>query len=148
MAVAARGTHALHVLQAWLPSLRRTEATSHGPIMSRRARDACSRAERGHEFGRRSRAHLDGLRPLLLHVPHHMPFGAHCVKDQPLLRRTRAYAAFVREADQHMGTTRGAWSKWHVQVTKSHFTTRSRAAGGVPEIDQGGTPSMVDTKQR
>ena len=104
--------------------------------------------ERGCAFGRRSPTHLDRLRSLLLHVPRSRSPSEHWVEDQPLLRRTRARVAFVREAAQHMGRTCGAWSKWTVQVTRPCSTTRSRAVGGEPQVDQCGTPSMVDTGQR
>ena len=140
---------ALHALQ-----VQRLTCSAHTHIRMAtctRPHAWCTRSqhgERGRAFGRRSPAHLDGLRSLLLHVPRSRSPSEHWVEDQPLLRRTRARVAFVREAAQHMGRTCGAWSKWTVQVTRPCSTTRSRAVGGVPQVDQCGTPSMVDTGQR
>ena len=106
--VVARPKHSLHDLLAWPPSLRRTRPQSRGPIVSHHARDACSRVVRGCAFDRRSRAHLDGLRPVLLHVPRASGFNGRCLRERPRLRLTRPRAAAAHASSQHTCISRGA----------------------------------------
>ena len=101
MAMTARAAHALHDLHASLPRLRRTQPQSHGQCTSHHARDACSRPERGRAFDRRSRAHIDELKHLLLHVPRDGESDGGHLQEQPFLTRTRPHAATASMCSQH-----------------------------------------------
>ena len=137
-----------HAYQAWSPG-----CAAHGhkcTVRSRSLRQGSSRlgGGRGCAFDRRSRPHLDELRPLLLHVPRAIAFGEHCLKEQSLLGRARAHTASIREAAQHVGSAHDTRAKRSVQATSSRATTRSRAVRGVSKADQSGAPSMVDVGTR
>ena len=117
----------LHGLQAWLHTLRHKRPRAHGPIVSRCARDAYGRAERGRAFDRRSRANLHGLRPLLLQVPHTRACRGRCLRERPLLSRKRPREAAADASSQHTCKARGegqsdAW-KWpiHSRPTASRL---------------------------
>eukprot|EP00966_Prymnesium_polylepis_P304342 7031713-Prymnesium_polylepis.1 len=79
--------------------------------MSHHARDACSRAERGRAFGRRSPAHLDGLRSLLLHASRTRTYPGSCCRELPLLNRTRPREAVEYASSQHVCKARGGGSE-------------------------------------
>ena len=92
-----------HALQAWSAG-----CNAHGhkrTVSSPGLRQGASRlgGGRGRAFDRRSRLHLDELRPLLLHPPRPIASGEHCLKERPLLCRSCACTASIREAAQHMG---------------------------------------------
>ena len=65
------------------------------------ARDVCGRAERGCAFDRRSRAHIDELKHLLLHVPRDGESDGGHLQEQPFLTRTRPHAATASMCSQH-----------------------------------------------
>ena len=124
MAVAARAVPALHDLQAWLHVLSHTWPRAHGPIVSRHAHDAYGRAERGRAFDRRYRAHLDGLRSVLLHVAHGRACHGCCSRERPFLLRIRPREAATHASSQHTYISRSGGQrdacKWPVHAQPAH----------------------------
>ena len=148
-ALAAMATSHGRPTHAWQPWLAGCATHVRNPtVRSRGLRQGASRLDggRGRAFDRRSRPHLDELRPLFLRTPRPIARSEHCRKQQAFLGRSRAHTASVREAPQHVGSAHDTRAKRSVKATSSRATARSRAVRGVPKAYQSDASSMVGVR--